>query len=101
MDVCPQYCYKMVSLDNIEGDQKIEAMVESAYGIPLSAFQKGSEVLAQGTAMIKDETRCVRCGLCAKRCPTGAITMKEFQFEEELVGDEKALESLQVTVVGR
>jgi ferredoxin len=80
----------MVRLDKIEGDPRLEAIVEARYGIPLSAFQKGGEVLEQGTAMIKDETRCIRCGLCAKRCPTGAITMEAFRFQEELAYDESA-----------
>ena len=31
---------------------------------------------------IKDETVCIRCGLCAERCPTGAITMERFIFKE-------------------
>lgn len=95
VDVCPQSCYKMVRLDKIAGDERLEVMIEAKYGVPLSTFQKGGEVLEEGTAMIKDETRCVRCGLCAQRCPTGALTMQAFQFEEELVYDEstgKALE---------
>ena len=90
MDVCPQNCYKMVRLDKIEGDARFEALIKDKYGIPLDAFREGGEVLDQGTAMIKDETRCVRCGLCAKRCPTGAITMEAFQFEEEMVYNENA-----------
>ena len=90
MDVCPQNCYKMVRLDRIEGDERLEAIVETRYGIPLNEFRKGGDTLSQGTAMIKDETRCIRCGLCAKRCPTGAITMQAFHFEEELVYEENA-----------
>ncbi|MBI4302730.1 MAG: FAD-dependent oxidoreductase [Chloroflexi bacterium] len=90
VDVCPQSCYKMVRLDKIEGDERLEAMIQDQYGIPLGTFQKGGEVLNQGTAMLKDETRCVRCGLCAQRCPTGALTMQAFQFEEELVNEESA-----------
>jgi ferredoxin len=31
-------------------------------------------------AIIKDETRCIRCGLCAARCPTGAITMERVEL---------------------
>ena len=31
-------------------------------------------------AIIKDETRCIRCGLCAARCPTGAITMERVEY---------------------
>ncbi|MBI3040984.1 MAG: FAD-dependent oxidoreductase [Chloroflexi bacterium] len=95
VDVCPQSCYKMVRLDRLEGDERLEVIVEARYGIPLSEFRKGGEVLSQGTAMIKDETRCVRCGLCAKRCPTGAITMEAFHFEEELHYGESAEESLE------
>jgi ferredoxin len=75
----------MVRLDKLEGDQRLEDVVQARYGIPLEAFQGGSGALYQGTAMIKDETRCTRCGLCAERCPTGAITMESFRFEEELV----------------
>ena len=88
VDVCPQNCYKMVRLDKIEGDPKLETMIDDKYGIPLSTFQNDGEVLDQGTAMIKDETRCIRCGLCAERCPTAALTMETFQFKEEFIHEE-------------
>jgi len=35
--------------------------------------------------MLKDETTCIRCGLCASRCPTHAVTMKKFEFYRECV----------------
>jgi ferredoxin len=35
------------------------------------------------SAIIKDEERCIRCGLCAQRCPTTAITMEQFSFVKE------------------
>ncbi len=80
----------MVKLDKIEGNQRANALIQARYGMSLEAFQENSEALKQGTAMIKDETRCTRCGLCAERCPTGAITMEAFSFEEELVYEDSA-----------
>ncbi len=36
-----------------------------------------------------DPGMCVRCGLCAKVCPKDAITMKVFDFEEDIVYDHR------------
>jgi ferredoxin len=36
-----------------------------------------------GSAMIKDETRCIRCGLCAERCPVQVITMEAYHLVSE------------------
>jgi NAD-dependent dihydropyrimidine dehydrogenase PreA subunit len=32
------------------------------------------------SAIIKDETNCIRCACCADRCPVGAITMERVTF---------------------
>jgi len=78
VDVCPERCLKMVPLDRIAGDESLAHLVEARYGIPWAEFPRDV-----GTAMIKDEMRCIRCGLCAKRCPTDAITMEALSFVEE------------------
>jgi NAD-dependent dihydropyrimidine dehydrogenase PreA subunit len=74
-DVCPENCLKLVALESLEGDADFRQLVKNYYGdLPLS----------EGGAIIKDETLCIRCGLCAERCPVGAITMEVFNFKEDL-----------------
>ena len=72
VDVCPEYCLAIVPLDAIELDPAERAAIEeraAAGGFPLAA-------------MIKDDERCIRCGLCAIRCPTDAMTMDRFTITE-------------------
>jgi ferredoxin len=72
VDVCPEYCLAIVPFDELElPEAEKQALVEraEANGLPLSA-------------MIKDDDRCIRCGLCAVRCPTDAMTMERFQITE-------------------
>jgi formate dehydrogenase beta subunit len=72
-DVCPEKCLTFVPLGQVEmpADQLETAL--AAYGhdrdLPL-------------TVLLKDDTVCIRCGLCALRCPTEAMTMERFNFIE-------------------
>ena len=72
VDVCPTVCLKIVSLDRLERTPELDAAVRDVLG-----------AAAESSAIIKDEERCIRCGLCAERCPTTAITMERFLFAEE------------------
>lgn len=72
VDVCPEYCLAIVPFESLELPEAEKAeLVRRAEtdGLPLSA-------------MIKDDDRCIRCGLCAVRCPTDAMTMERFQIQE-------------------
>lgn len=85
VDVCPRGCYRIVRLDRIAGGEPLESVIQDRYGLSLQAFREGESTQALGAAILKDEDKCVRCGLCATRCPTGAITMEAFTFREEIV----------------
>jgi NADPH-dependent glutamate synthase beta subunit-like oxidoreductase len=85
VDICPKSCFRMARLDEIQGDEKLASLVKSLYGVSLEE----TESLNLATAMIKDETRCIQCGLCAKRCPTGAITMEMYHRESTLYRKEE------------
>lgn len=74
VDVCPKSCFRMAGLNEIKGDEKLSALVRSLYGV--SAQDAGNRDLA--TVIFKEEVRCIQCGLCVKRCPTGAITMEAY-----------------------
>jgi formate dehydrogenase major subunit len=84
VDICPKKCFRMARLNEIEGDERFSAVVKSLYGESLEETERNN----LATAMIKDESRCIQCGLCAKRCPTGTITMEEFHRGSTLFREE-------------
>lgn len=77
VDICPKTCFRMVRLDEIEKDERLSILIQSLYPVGREEVERRN----LATAMIKDESRCIQCGLCAKRCPTNAITMEEYHRE--------------------
>ena len=82
VDVCPWDCLKIVRVDQMTGDETLHQVVEGQLGAPIGAWSR--EGVPSVAAMLKDDESCTRCALCAKRCPTGAITMEAFRFQEVL-----------------
>jgi len=64
----------MARLDEIRGDENLSRLVELLYKVSMEEAQK----LDLATVIFKEESRCIQCGLCLKRCPTGTITMEEY-----------------------
>jgi NADPH-dependent glutamate synthase beta subunit-like oxidoreductase len=78
-DICPENCIEIIPKQNIKV-KPVETYFDdnNFYEIDKLFDQKGM-------VLIKNEEMCIRCGLCAKRCPTGTITMQSFYHEPELV----------------
>jgi NADPH-dependent glutamate synthase beta subunit-like oxidoreductase len=72
-DVCPEKCLTFVPIEQVDMPPDQRAVALEQYGhstnVPL-------------TVLLKDDTACIRCGLCAIRCPTEAMTMERFNFVE-------------------
>ncbi|MGB6847808.1 MAG: FAD-dependent oxidoreductase [Thermoanaerobaculia bacterium] len=80
VDVCPEACIDLVSLAGVTvlgGGEDF-----SVWRFP---GESGPAVLGApgATALIKDESACIRCGLCARRCPVSCIRMEGFYRADE------------------
>jgi formate dehydrogenase beta subunit len=70
VEICPEACLALVPASRLRETPELSALGEALGAGPSAG------------AIVKDEERCIRCGLCAERCPTGAITMEALELDE-------------------
>ncbi|HEY6268437.1 MAG TPA: FAD-dependent oxidoreductase, partial [Candidatus Acidoferrum sp.] len=82
VDVCPQNCLQLVPLSQFafsdETRQQLAATSDSR-ALEFLHLSPDGLITEEGSVMVKDETICIRCGLCAERCPVKTITMEAFE----------------------
>ncbi len=88
VDVCPENCLSLVPLKQFAFTEEEKARLAAEKDLrPVDLQHISPEELNQidGAVMVKDETICIRCGLCAERCPAHTISMEAFEvFDDEL-----------------
>ncbi|MBX7223520.1 MAG: FAD-dependent oxidoreductase [Blastocatellia bacterium] len=87
VDVCPENLIKLVNLGALPENPELMKLATETLGIQEEEL-KGytpEELDEFGAVMMKDEKTCIRCAMCASRCPTHAITMQKFSFTRECV----------------
>ncbi len=89
VDVCPENCLSLVPLSQvaIPGETLTRIEEEAPFHVgTLQHLEVADLTAGEGSVMVKDETICIRCGLCAERCPVKTITMEAFEvFDQDLV----------------
>ena len=85
VDVCPQNLIRLVGLSQLVVDEAWSQRVAANVGLTVAELRSMSaeELDNIGAVMTKDETSCIRCAMCASRCPTHAITMQRFDYWTE------------------
>ena len=82
VDVCPENCLQLVPLSQVAFSEEVKERLRAEAGYQPNTLQHltADDLAAgEGSVMVKDETICIRCGLCAERCPAHTITMEAFE----------------------
>lgn len=88
VDVCPCNCLKLVPITKLNidlGEGNLRSAIDNFYGVD-SANMEERELISMGSAMLKNEDLCIRCGLCAEKCPTQAVTMDLMNYTVRKIG---------------
>ncbi len=94
VDVCPEDCLQLVPLSQLKIAEAEKGKVKELLGsdpITLQHLTPDELPGTEGSIMVKDETICIRCGLCAQRCPAHTITMEGFEVFDH---DPESVEAL-------
>ncbi|HYA62179.1 MAG TPA: FAD-dependent oxidoreductase, partial [Candidatus Sulfotelmatobacter sp.] len=86
VDVCPENCLSLVPLKNFaftDEDKERLRKEQELRSIDLQHVAPEELNDLEGSVMVKDETICIRCGLCAERCPAHTISMEAFEVFDE------------------
>ncbi|MCL5276750.1 MAG: FAD-dependent oxidoreductase [Deltaproteobacteria bacterium] len=74
-DICPEDCFSFVPI------QEVDLSAEDKETIYNNLGYRNDEPV---TVLLKDDEKCIRCGLCSIICPTGAMMMERIIVKEEL-----------------
>jgi NADPH-dependent glutamate synthase beta subunit-like oxidoreductase len=101
VDVCPENCLQLIPLSQLSVPEGAKARLAeqcASDSLTLQHLEPAGLEAGEGAVMVKDETICIRCGLCAQRCPAHTITMEAFEvfdrdpaeMDEEVMTNELA-----------
>ena len=81
-DICPENCITIVPIKKTQDNTLSLNKFFETDNKNDSDVQFNSEADRTGALILKDETSCLRCGLCALRCPVDCISMEALLYKD-------------------